>query len=120
LAEIVQDGKKYFVSRSWDETLKILDGAEHRCERALSSSNLIRLLDTYTIDVILVRLKSGTSKQKNVSKTLKRLNGNKYLASGSYNDTIKIWDLSTYYCISTLTGHSVRIEWQPLPCKRGL
>jgi len=29
----------------------------------------------------------------------------KYLASGSYDDTIKIWDLDTKKCIATLEGH---------------
>jgi len=30
----------------------------------------------------------------------------KLVASGSYDETIKIWDISTGHCDSTLTGHS--------------
>jgi len=46
----MQDGKKYFVSGSGDKTLKIWDGAEHRCKTTLTSSTSILSLDTYTID----------------------------------------------------------------------
>jgi len=33
-------------------------------------------------------------------------NSNDLLASGSYDRTVKIWDVTTGECIKTLTGHS--------------
>ena len=31
---------------------------------------------------------------------------NKYLASGSHDNTVKIWNMNTFECVSTLKGHS--------------
>jgi len=121
LATFVQHGKKYFVSGSYDKTLKIWDGAEHRCE----TSNIISSLDTYNVGGHNYVACSGDyeieiwnieTKQcvKNIeghtsgiySLLAFELNGKKYLASGSDDNIIKIWDLLTYNCIATLTGHS--------------
>ena len=41
---------------------------------------------------------------------LNQLERNKmYLASASYDETIKIWDLETYQCLKTLEGHDGKV-----------
>ena len=73
LKTFLQDGKKYIVSGSTDKTLKIWDGAKHRCETTLTSSTRILSLGTYTV------------------------NGHNYVAcGGGPPNEIEIWNIETH------------------------
>lgn len=48
----------------------------------------------------------GNDSHKNMIYSMKLSPNGKYLASGSYDKTIKIWDMATFNCIATLKGHT--------------
>lgn len=54
----------------------------------------------------LENTKIGNDSHKNMIYTMKLSPNRKYLASGSYDGEIKIWDMNTLHCIATLKGHT--------------
>ena len=97
--------KQYIISGSDDETIKIWD---------ISTFKLVKTLKKHTGAVLSVAVSSiinTTDKFANIissvenTATLPDNIGKQYIISGSGDETIKIWDLSTFELIKTLEGH---------------
>jgi len=98
--------KQYIISGSDDETIKIWD---------ISTFKLVKTLKKHTGAVLSVAVSSiinTTDKFANIissvenTATLPDNIGKQYIISGSGDETIKIWDLSTFKLVKTLKKHT--------------
>lgn len=90
---IIDDINEKIVSGSYDNTIKIWDSKNGKC------------------DATLIGHSKGVTCVANSS--------NNKIVSGSYDNTLKIWDVKTNICIMTLVGHVNCIDFVViLPCNQ--
>jgi len=106
------DGKQ-IASGSSDTTIKIWDSQSGDCQSTLTGhSNRFFFLSSFSLSALSIGVL--TSRDFRVLAVAWNPDG-KQIASGSWDNTIKIWDLQSGGCQSTLTGHRYVTAPPPLP-----
>jgi len=86
-------GKQYIISGSDDNTIRFWD---------LSTFKLVKTLEGHTRLVSSVAVSSVF----NTTDKFGNIISKQYIISGSYDSTIKIWDISTFKLVSILEAHT--------------
>jgi len=87
--------KQYIISGSADETIKIWNLSTFKLVTTLKGHNSI------VSSVVVSSVENTTDLPDNI--------GKQYIISGSFDKTIKIWDLSTFKLVKTLEGHNYHV-----------
>ena len=99
------NGNCYIVSGSWDRTLKVWDASSGECLQTLRGHTGVarrRRPVERRVD------RSSTPRRAQVLCVAVLPNGR--VVSGSDDNTLKVWDVSSGQCLQTLRGHTDRVR----------